>query len=131
MDLVFTFRAKTQKQHFVSCDLIVRLPHGGYFQPLCGLDHHIVDAAAFKAADMIVNLGIAVKALLAPTTLYFLDIASFDHALQVPIDRSQADLWQTFADYRVQLIRCRMRMRAPQLLQNDLSLPGNALCGLF
>jgi hypothetical protein len=49
--------------------------------------------------------------------------------VQVPVDGPQADPGKPLPHQGVKLIGSRMRFKPPQLLQDDLSLPGAPLSG--
>jgi hypothetical protein len=77
------------------------------------------------AADMVMEVGCAVKTLLGAAYIQFLDDSAFRHDLKVAVNRAQADFRQPFAHHLVKHIGGGMRGYSAQFVKNDLALFGD------
>jgi len=87
-------------------------------------ESQVVNPAAFDAADMVMNMGCAVEALLGAADVELLDDAALGHDFEITIYRAQADLGQPLANHLVEGVGGWVRGNATQLIEDDLPLSG-------
>ena len=82
----------------------------------------IIDPAAADASDVAVVACVGVEAALRAAQFELLHDAEFGELLQVPVHRGQADSWEPPPHAAVKLVRRRMPVCPPELLENHRSL---------
>ena len=75
---------------------------------------------------MIMVNHITVKALLTPTHLYLGNHTGLRQNIEIPVNRSQTDLWHFFYNDPIQLISGHMLSAFLQFLKNYFTLAGHS-----
>jgi hypothetical protein len=86
----------------------------------------INDPAAFRAANVVMLVGVSIKSLQRTAGVQFLNCTAFGKNLKIPVDRTQAYPGKALANHFIQLVGTGMGVHPAQFFQNDLALPGHS-----
>jgi len=118
-------RAQAYKLHPVAKDFIVGTPSQPVIERFHRFYWSILHGTALRAAQVIVGRCLGVIAPLRACQLDLLHFSLLGEDLEVAVNGSQTDPWQTPSDLSVQLISRWMRSELSELIEDNAALLGH------